>query len=92
MKKLLIAAALVAVSISSFAFNMADVKEVIPLKDGSTVYVFKDGKMGMESRYGRAAYMKEGEVMEAKDGRKILMVGNEVSRMDYLLNLYNIGG
>ncbi|MBK8318440.1 MAG: CopK family periplasmic copper-binding protein [Betaproteobacteria bacterium] len=26
----------------------------IELKDGSTVYIFKDGKMGMEDKYGHA--------------------------------------
>ena len=33
-------------------------------------YIFKDGKMGMEDKLGRAVRMKQGQVMEAKDGQK----------------------
>ena len=60
-------------------------KEVIELKDGSTVYIFKDGKMAMEDKYGRATRMKKETVMETKDGRKIIMHGDEVMRLDSLL-------
>ena len=52
----------------------------IELKDGSTVHIFKDGKMGMEHKFGRAVAMKPGQVMETKDGKKIDMKGNEVER------------
>jgi len=61
-------------------------QQALALKDGSTLYVFKDGKMAREDRYGRAAYLKQGEVLELADGRKVPAVGNEVARLDGLLN------
>ena len=61
-------------------------QQVLALKDGSTLYVFRDGKMAREDRYGRASYLKQGEVLELADGRKVPAVGNEVARLDGLLN------
>ena len=61
-------------------------QQALALKDGSTLYVFKDGKMAKEDHYGRAAYLKQGEVLELADGRKVPAVGNEVARLDGLLN------
>ena len=61
-------------------------QQALALKDGSTLYVFKDGKMAKEDHYGRAAYLKQGEVLELADGRKIPAVGNEVARLHGLLN------
>ena len=57
----------------------------IPLENGSTVFVFKDGKMGMEDKMGRPTRMKPGHVMKAKDGTALAMVGNEVMRVESLL-------
>lgn len=85
-KKLLMVAAMSAVTASAFAVDMAQVKQSIELKDGSTVYIFKDGKMGMEDKLGRAAYMAPGHVMETKDGKKIMMNGNEIWRVESLLH------
>lgn len=51
------------------------------LKDGSTVYVFKDGKMAKEDRLGRPQHLKPGEVLVLKDGRKVTANGNEVERL-----------
>lgn len=86
MKKLLIASIFAVVSVSALAVDASQVEKSIPLKDGSTVYIFKDGKMGMEDPYGRAVPMKEDRVMETKDGRKIMMHGNEVMRLDNILH------
>lgn len=66
--------------------NLEYVSQVVELKDGSTLYIFKDGKMGMESSRGQIVYMRPGAVMEAKDGRKIVMKGNEVWRVEELKN------
>ena len=85
MKNVLITVALAALAASAFAVDEANVARSIPLKDGSTVYVFKDGKMGMEDKLGRVVRMKEGHVMEALDGQKIIMIGDEVARLDYIL-------
>jgi len=92
MKKLLITSLLVALSASTFAADAALVDKSIPLKDGSTVYIFKDGKMGMEDRYGRAVRMKENQVMVTKDGQKIMMHGDEVMRLDNYLHEGHRGG
>lgn len=55
------------------------------LKDGSTLHVFKDGKMAMEDKYGRAYSMEQGHRMVTADGQTIAMQGNEVWRLDSLL-------
>ncbi|TAK72439.1 MAG: hypothetical protein EPO19_01820 [Betaproteobacteria bacterium] len=86
-KKLLVAAASSMIALSAFAVGANDeVLNSIELKDGSTVHIFKDGKMGMEDRFGRAVYMAAGHVMETKDGKKITMNGNETGRVDRLPN------
>ena len=87
LKKMLVVAAMSAVTVTAFANDSArnEAKQVINLKDGSTVYVFDGGKMAMESRFGVATRMDPGAVMETKDGKKITMVGDEVARLDFLL-------
>ena len=77
-KKLLIAAVTGLFALSAFAVD----EKTYELKDGSTVHVFKDGKMGMEDKMGRAARMKEGHIMETKDGQKLMMKGDEVWRVE----------
>ena len=88
LKKMLMVAIMSAVSVTAFASDeaRAAAQQVIELKDGSTVYIFKDGKMGMEDKLGRAVRMKQGQVMEAKDGQKIMMHGDEVWRLDNILH------
>ena len=57
LKEMLVVVALsVIATTSAFASDeaRAAAREVIELKDGSTVYIFKDGKMAMEDKYGRA--------------------------------------
>lgn len=80
--KLAVAASIAALSLTAYAVDMSNVVKTYELKDGSKVHVFKDGKMGMENKYGKAVSMPEGKVMETKDGNKILMKGNEVFRLD----------
>lgn len=58
------------------------VEKSYELKDGSTVYIYKDGKMAMEDKFGKARMMKEGHVMETHDGQKIMMKGSEVWRRE----------
>ena len=80
------------VAMSAFSADMANVKKSIPLEDGSTVYVFKDGKMGMEDKLGRSTRMKPGHVMKTKDGGKLIMVGDEVMRVESLLKEHSSSG
>lgn len=84
MRMIAILAVMISMAASAFAVDESRVAQKFELKDGSTVYVFKDGKMGMESRLGRTVSMKAGHVMETKDGRKIMMVGNELARVDMI--------
>lgn len=70
----------------------ADAKQIIELKDGSTLYVFKDGKMAMEDRYGTATRMEPGVVMETNDGQKITMQGDEVARLHSLIIEGHVSG
>ncbi len=87
LKKILVVVAMSAVAVTAFANDYArrEAKQVVELKDGSTVYVFDSGKMAMESKYGRAVRMDPDMVMETKDGQKIAMVGDEVARLSSLL-------
>ena len=87
--KYFIGAACIMATMSAFAVDNSKVDRTIELKDGSSLYVFKDGKMAMETRTGGTATMKSGEVMEGKDGQKYMMVGNEVARLDWLLKKDN---
>ena len=90
--KILVAAASSMIALSAFAVDANQVEKSIQLKDGSTVHVFADGKMAMENNVGRAVYMEPGHVMQAKDGRQIVMNGNEVARLEQLINKDRIGG
>lgn len=88
LNKLLMVVAMSAFTATSFAGGydaQAEAKQVIELKDGSTVYIFKDGKMAMEDRLGRTVNMKEGTMMETKGGQKVNMHGDEVMRLERLL-------
>lgn len=85
--KIAAATASVLIATSAFALDQGNVAKLYPLKDGSTVYVFKDGKMAMEDKFGRVATMKEGHVMETKDGQNIMMKGNEIWRLKRELHL-----
>ena len=90
MRKILATAGILAVmSASVFAQATATLYQPHPdavaqylLKDGNTLYVYKDGKMAMEDKNGKSASMKEGTPMETKDGKKIMMKGNELWRVD----------
>lgn len=74
-----------AIATSAYAIHADDVAKVHELSDGSTLYIFKDGKMGMEDKFGRPLTMREGQVMETKEGRRIEMAGNEVWRVERIL-------
>mgnify|MGYP003576697262 CR=1 FL=1 len=85
MKKIIVSAILATASAMSFALDLGEVKQSIPLKDGATVHLFADGKMAMEDKYGRAVFMADGHMMETSQGEKFIMRGNEVARLDSLL-------
>jgi hypothetical protein len=80
-------AAFALVATSAFANHAAlnASKEVVQLKDGGILYVFHNGKMAKEDRYGRAEYLKANEVLETADGRRITATSNEVALLQSLL-------
>lgn len=93
-KLALIAVLSTAGATTAFAHDVAraEAKQMIELKDGSTLYIFKDGKMAMEDRYGRATRMELGAVMETKDGRQVKMESDEVARLQTLLDEGHFSG
>ena len=76
-----------AISLPSFAGDAAAAaaKEMINLKDGSTLYVFSDGKMALESKYGKAEFLMKGQTLQTADGRTIKADSNDIARWDSLL-------
>ena len=89
LKKSLVAIALSAVTVFAVAAESDArdaAKQVIDLQDGSTLYVFKDGKMAVESQVGHAISTRPGTTLTAKDGSSITLIGNEVARLDSLLH------
>jgi len=88
LKKMLVVVALSAVSVMAVASEFdarQAAKQVVELKDGSVAYVFDDGKMAVESKYGWAVRTEPGTILTTVDGRNINMVGDEVMRLDGLL-------
>ena len=75
-----------AATLPAFAMDaaQAEAKQTIPLVNGETLYVFKDGKMAKADRYGRSVFLTQGEVVQSADGKKISTVGNEIARLDNL--------
>lgn len=86
LKKIAAVIAVAAISAQVLAFESArqQARQVVELKDGSTLYVFRDGKMAIEDRYGRPISVRPNTEIEAKDGQKFMMQGNEVGRLEQL--------
>jgi len=80
LRKLLIAFFALAAVLPVYA---ARDKEAIELKDGTTLIVQTDGKMRHVDSRGHAVLMKEGEVMEAKDGAMYMMKNNAIWKQLY---------
>ena len=76
-----IATALLALGIAAtpLVFAQGDARQ-IALKDGATLLVFKVGKMSMRDARGNVHSMKESVQMETRDGKVIVMRGNELWR------------
>ncbi len=85
MKKIAIALTGCLVAASAFAWDDGGIVQSIALRDGSTVHVFDNGKMAMENQYGLITSMKEGQVMKTKDGKDLVMNGNETARLYIVL-------
>ena len=72
----------------AFAMDAAqsEAKQVIALQNGENLYIFKDGLMVKESKFGRVIHLSKGEVVQTADGKSITTTGNEVARLHFLLN------
>ncbi len=58
-----------------------DYERSIELKNGGTVYVFKDGRMAYEDKLGRAVRVKTGEVLETRKGDKLTVRSDDEGRL-----------
>ena len=95
MKKGTIAAIVLSTFMSAALADDAARKEaekVIEMKDGSTLYIFKNKKMAMQDKYGRATRMTPGHVMETRDGQQIIMIGDEVAYLNFLIKKDHMDG
>ena len=72
----------------AFATDAArlEAQQVVALQNGETLYIFKDGKMAKENKFGRPVYLSSGEVVQTADGKSITTMGNETARLNSLLN------
>jgi hypothetical protein len=80
------AVVLSALASTAFADNSVanNVDKTYRLKDGGTVFVFKDGKMAVADKFDRAVRVSKGQVLETTDGQKISMTSSESARLDFL--------
>lgn len=85
-KKLATVVAIAVISGQVLASEAArqEAKQVVELKDGSTLYIFRDGKTAVENQYGRPIAVRPNAELEAKDGQKYMIQGNEVGRLELL--------
>lgn len=81
-------AAVVLSALASGAFasdSLANnVDKTYRLKDGGTVFVFKDGKLAMADKFDRVIHVAKGQVLETADGQKIIMTTSESARLNFL--------
>jgi hypothetical protein len=87
-RKLSILALSLAALAPAFAMDAArsEAKQVIALQNGETLYIFKDGLMAKESKFGSVTQLSKGEVVQTADGKSITTMGNETARLYVLLN------
>jgi hypothetical protein len=77
MRKSIIPLLFVAFSASAWAQGVGQ-EPTIELKDGGKVVVQKDGTMSHFDAAGNRVKMKDGQMMEAKDGSKLMMKNNAI--------------
>lgn len=77
----LVAATAASLPVAARHLSVDASREIIALNDGGTLYVFTDGKMAKEDRWGRPTSQPVGTVVVGADGRRITMTSNEVARL-----------
>lgn len=83
MRKLILPAILLALSVPAWAAGDQPAEQTIELKDGSRLVIQKDGKMRHYDAAGHVMTMREGTVMEGKDGSKYMMKNNAIWKQLY---------
>ena len=78
MKKSILALGFLACSTLAFAQAPKDAAQTFDLKDGGRIVVLKDGTMAHYDAAGGRVKMKDGRVMDAKDGSKLMMKNNAI--------------
>jgi hypothetical protein len=78
MRKSILPVLLLAFSAIAFAQGGQPAAQVIELKDGGKVTVQKDGTMVHMDAAGNRMVMKDGQMMDAKDGSKLMMKNNAI--------------
>ncbi|NDP63528.1 CopK family periplasmic copper-binding protein [Polaromonas sp.] len=73
---------------SGFSWNQGNFEKVVSLKDGSSLHEYSDGRMALESSYGRAVSKPVGQVVYAMDGSAITITSNEVARLSKQLRIH----
>ena len=66
---------------AGYSWNHGNFEKVVALKDGSTLHEYSDGKMAVESSFGKAVFKPIGEVVQAKNGSAITISSNELARL-----------
>jgi len=74
MRKSMLPAIILAFAAAAYAAD----EQSIELKDGGRVVVQKDGTMAHIDAAGNRVKMRDGVVMEAKDGSKVMMKNNAI--------------
>lgn len=83
-------ALLIAAPLAAFA-NDGEIATSTPMKDGTILHLFKDGKMAMEDTFGRPSRMDPGVKMTTANGTVITMVGDEVAKLSRVLKAHYAG-
>lgn len=78
MKKSIVALAILAFSTFASAQAGKEPGQTIELKDGGKVVVMKDGTLAHMDATGKRIAMKDGRIMEAKDGSRLMMKNNAI--------------
>jgi hypothetical protein len=77
MRKLTLPVVLLAFAASAFAADAAK-EQTFELKDRGKVVIEKSGTMAHFDAAGKRVIMKDGVIMEAKDGSKLMMKNNAI--------------
>ena len=78
MKKSILALSFLACSTLAIAQAAKESAQTFELKDGGRVVVMKDGTMEHYDALGKRVRMKDGQMMDAKDGSKLMMKNNAI--------------